>query len=95
MRCRVSLAFGEEDVMTRDELEQTVQQMIAQEADIPIEAIEPHLSLVDLGVDSLDVLKLAVAFEQRFDITITTAELTRIRTLADIVDELQHKVPVS
>jgi acyl carrier protein len=81
--------------MPREELAQTVVQMIARETDLSVDGITERTHLAEMGVDSLDILKLAVAFERQFDITITTADLNRIRTLGDIVDELERKVAIA
>ncbi len=77
--------------MQRDELSQTVMRLIAREVDMPVESIGLNSTLEDLGVDSLDVLKLAIAFEQTFNISISTEDLVRIRSVADIIDQLEQK----
>lgn len=78
--------------MQREDLPQSVRELIARVTALPLEDIERAGSFNELGIDSLDVLRIAAAFEQFFNVTITTAELTRISTVDDIVTELERKL---
>ena len=78
--------------MKREELIMTVKSIISQEIEIPVDSIELDTPLADLDIDSLDVLKLAAAFEKSFNITISTAELMQIKTVGDIITGLERQV---
>ncbi len=78
--------------MQHEEIIATVKDVISQETEVPAEGIELSTRLVDLGIDSLDVLKFALAFESLFKITISTAEVLQIQTVGDIVARLERKV---
>ena len=78
--------------MKREELIVTVISMISQEVEVPVDNIELGMELADLDIDSLDVLKLAAAFEKSFNITISTAELMQIKTVGDIITGLERQV---
>lgn len=45
----------------------------------------------DLGVDSLDVVELNMAFEDAFDIKIEDEELANLKTVGDIVACVESK----
>ena len=45
-------------------------QIIARELKIPLERLTPHTALQDLGVESLDLIEIIFALEEKFDISI-------------------------
>jgi acyl carrier protein len=45
----------------------------------------------DLGADSLDVVELVMALEEKFDIEIPDDEAEKIKTLKDVVDYIDSK----
>ena len=47
-----------------------VRQVIAKELKIPIERLTPGTTLQDLGVQSLDLIEIIFALEEKFDISI-------------------------
>ncbi len=47
-----------------------VRQVIAKELKIPIERLTPDTTLQDLGVQSLDLIEIIFALEEKFDISI-------------------------
>jgi acyl carrier protein len=83
--------YSESD-MTREELALTVRDLIAREISVPVDCIEEDSTLLNLAIDSLDVLRLAVTFEKAFKITITTAELIQIETVGDIVAGIERRL---
>ena len=55
--------------------------------------MRPEARLVeDLGLDSLKLLMLAAAVENRFRVALTPADDARIRTVADLVAALEEKL---
>jgi acyl carrier protein len=78
--------------MTTQALAETVKEMLAREAEVPVAELVPGARLESLGIDSLDVLKLAALFERRFDVRISSEELTGIETVEDVVSALGRKI---
>jgi len=55
--------------------------------------IEPTLSsdlVADLGFDSLQVLELVGELEEHFNIAVPLNDLSRIRTVSQVVSEVRH-----
>lgn len=64
----------------------TVYAVVARCFGVPRKQLTANTSLVeDLGVDSIDLLSLAVELEEEFDVVITDQALCRIRTIGDTV----------
>ena len=45
----------------------------------------------DLGADSLDVVELVMALEEKFDIEIPDDEAEKIQTVQDVVNYIENK----
>lgn len=45
----------------------------------------------DLGVDSLDLFELVMAFEEEYKIEIPTEDLENIKTVGDIIEYMKNK----
>jgi acyl carrier protein len=63
---------------------------IVQEATgIPASRVVPDASFTaDLDVDSLSMVEIATMAEDRFNVSIPDAELSKLNTVADVVDFL-------
>ena len=57
---------------------------------LPIEPTENHELLGDLGFDSLQVLELVGELEERFNVTVPLGNLAHIRTVGQVVAEVQR-----
>ena len=58
----------------------------------PDEVKEDSKFVEDLGADSLDVVELVMALEEKFDIEIPDDEAEKIQTVKDVVDYIEsHK----
>ena len=53
-----------------DPITEDVMQIISRELKIPIERVTPNTALQDLGVESLDLIEIIFALEEKFDINI-------------------------
>jgi acyl carrier protein len=51
----------------------------------PAEAINPHVTLEALDIDSLDLVELAQIIEERFGVQLKTNDLKDMFTLGDLV----------
>jgi len=60
---------------------------------LPAEQLVPEARLVeDLGLDSLDAVELAISVERKFDIEVPEEELTKLKTVADMVALVQSRM---
>jgi acyl carrier protein len=72
--------------MTNDDIRRLTDEVFAESFEIPAEQLKPEAHIFnDLGLDSLDIVDLVVALQQKFDVKIRNDERVRgIRTLQDI-----------
>jgi acyl carrier protein len=72
-------------VATQD-VADALREIMAARLGLPAEQIVPEARLVeDLGLDSLDAVELAIAVERRFNIEVPEEELTKLKTVADML----------
>jgi acyl carrier protein len=65
-----------------------LKQIMERKFQVPIEDIEPEATLSDLGLDSLDLVELAVTIEKEIGVRVTDddlAEAGRLRSVVDLV----------
>ena len=74
-------------------LEAKVRKIIADRLQVEADSVTPTASFVeDLGADSLDLVELAMAFEEEFDLEIPDQDAEGMKTVGNAVDYLQKKV---
>lgn len=56
------------------------------------ESIVDDVALTDQGVDSLDLINIYLAIEERYGIKIPDNDLDQVRSVADIVAYIQTKL---
>jgi len=56
-----------------------------------VEIIEKTSFKEDLGVDSLDLFELVMAFEEEYGVEIPTEDLESIQTVGDIITYMKSK----
>ncbi len=67
-----------------------VKEVIISELGASADAIKPEAKIIeDLGADSLDVVELVMALEEKFDISIPDEESAKIATVGDIVSYIE------
>ena len=70
-----------------------LREIMAARLGLPPEQLVPEARLVeDLGLDSLDAVELAISVERRFDIEVPEEELTKLKTVADMVALVESRV---
>jgi acyl carrier protein len=76
----------EEKIMTREEIEKTINHVFEESFEIETERLVPEANIfLDLGLDSLDTVDLVVAIQKKFGVQVRDDERVRsIRTLADV-----------
>jgi len=55
------------------------------------EAIEPTDTMTDLGFDSLDTVELILTLEETLNINILDDEISKCKTVQDIIDLVESK----
>ena len=73
-------------------VEQRVKQIIVEQLGVDENQVDNSASFVDdLGADSLDIVELAMAFEEAFDIDIPDEDAEKIATVKDAIDYIENK----
>jgi acyl carrier protein len=73
-------------------LEDKVKEVIVDRLGVNPEQVTPQASLVeDLGADSLDLVELVMAFEDKFGMKIPDQDAEKLRTVGAIIDYLKSK----
>jgi acyl carrier protein len=80
--------------MKRDEIECFVKQLVAEHLNRDEVITDNMLLDEDLGADSLDVVEIVMAMEDKFGIDIPDAELENIKSVGDIINHLSSKLNV-
>ena len=75
-----------------DDVEREIAEIVAEVAEIEPEAIDPHATLAEAGIDSLMSVEIAVDVERRYGIHFEELELKRIGTFADLVAQTRGKL---
>jgi acyl carrier protein len=70
-----------------------VKEVIVEQLNVSPEEVKPEANFVnDLGADSLDVVEMIMALEEKFGIEIPDSEAEKIQTVQDVVNYIeQHK----
>jgi acyl carrier protein len=74
-----------------NQVNQKVRAIIAEQLGVSAEGFKDDASFIDdLGADSLAVVELVLAFEEKFSIDIPDTETQKIRTVADAVSYIEQ-----
>ena len=67
-----------------------VKEVIVEQLNVSPEEVKPDAKFVeDLGADSLDVVEMIMALEEKFEIEIPDSEAEKIQTVQDVVDYIE------
>jgi acyl carrier protein len=78
---------------TKDEVLSGLAEIVNEIAGIPAEDVELDKSFTDdLDVDSLSMVEVVVAAEERFDVKIPDDEVKNLKTVGDAVDYILANV---
>ena len=73
-------------------IEERVKECIVNQLGVNEEEVTKDASFTDdLGADSLDVVELVMAFEEKFSIEIPDEDVERLRTVGDAIKYLDEK----
>lgn len=76
-----------------DNVQEVVENMLVDKLFIPAPSLESNLH-DDLGMDSLDLVELTVALEEKFKVSVPNEKLMTIKTVGDVVKTIQELVVV-
>ena len=67
-----------------------VKEVIVEQLNVAPEEVKPDAKFVeDLGADSLDVVEMIMALEEKFEIEIPDSDAEKIQTVQDAVDYIE------
>jgi acyl carrier protein len=76
-----------------EDVAKELREIMAARLGLPPEQLVPEARLVDdLGLDSLDAVELAISVERKFDIEVPEEELTKLKTVADMVALVESRI---
>lgn len=69
-----------------------VSEIIAEQVGIDVAEVKPESRFTDdLGVDSLDLFQIIMAFEEEFGVEISTEDTEKIATVQDAIEYIESK----
>ncbi|QTO97692.1 acyl carrier protein [Helicobacter pylori] len=72
---------------------ETIQAVIAEQLGIDVSQVTPEAKFVkDLGVDSLDIVELIMALEERFGIEISDEQAEKIVNVGDVMRYIEKQL---
>jgi acyl carrier protein len=67
-----------------------VKEVIVEQLNVASDEVKPEAKFVeDLGADSLDVVEMIMALEEKFEIEIPDSEAEKIQTVQDVIDYIE------
>ncbi|MGB0402839.1 MAG: acyl carrier protein [Salibacteraceae bacterium] len=79
--------------MTREEIEERVNEFLVEEFEVEEDQISPEANLKEtLDLDSLDYVDLVVVIEQYFGFKVKGEDFVNIATLLDFYNYIENKV---
>ncbi len=76
--------------MNPDAIFEKVKEVIIDQLAVEDESIKLETSFIDdLGADSLDIVELIMALEEKFDLQIPDSEAEKITTVGDVVEYIK------
>jgi len=67
-----------------------VKEVIVEQLNVAPEEVKPEAKFVeDLGADSLDVVEMIMALEEKFEIEIPDSEAEKIQTVQDVINYIE------
>jgi len=75
------------------DLKDSINEIIVRKLDLKEKKISEDASLFeDLGVDSIDIIELIIAFEVKFSIEIPDEDIVNLKNIGDLYKYIQGKV---
>lgn len=76
------------------DIEKLVKEIICEQLDVKFEQVEEAKTFTDdLNADSLAIVELVLALEERFDVKIPDDEVDKIKTVGDAITYIKKHTP--
>jgi acyl carrier protein len=75
-----------------EKLKSDIAAIISDVAEIPVGQVTEHASLGELGVDSLDALRIIAAIEKKYHVEVPEEMIGEVRSLSDIANMVAASV---
>ncbi|MES1200390.1 MAG: acyl carrier protein [Pseudomonadota bacterium] len=72
--------------------EEELLNLIAEEALIDRAKLQTDMTLEAIGIDSVDVVSVLFALEEKYDVRVETEELSKDQTLGDVIALVEAKI---
>ncbi len=70
-----------------------VKKIVSSQFSVAIEELSPETSFADtLDADSLDLVELVMAIEDEFDLEVEDDEMESIKTIGDVVENIESEL---
>lgn len=80
--------------MDRDEILNGIKGILVEQLAVKDSEVTPEATFVDdLGADSLDIVELIMALEEKFGLEISDDDAGKIATVGDAVSYIEAKLP--
>lgn len=77
--------------MDRDQIFQGIKDIVVEQLAVKENEVTPEATFVDdLGADSLDIVELVMALEEKFSLEISDEDAEKITTVGDAVDYIEE-----
>lgn len=74
-----------------DDLLATFTELLVSDFSVPAEEISPSATFEALGLDSLDIVELTLALEDRTGVKLGDEDLEQVRTVQDAIDKVEER----
>src|SRR5881392_330273 len=82
----------EQIFMAEKSIEEKVKDIIVEQLGVNPEQVTPQASFIeDLGVDSLDIVELVMAFEEEFSVEVPDEDAEKLQTVGDVIKYIQER----
>lgn len=68
-----------------ESLKAEIMAIVSEVAEVPADRLGEHTSLAELGVDSLDALRIVAAIEKKYKVEVAEEQIGAVVTISDIV----------
>ncbi len=79
--------------MNLPEIQSSIASLIAGQTEIPEEALTPDAQLAEMGLDSLEALRLLVLLEKEFNVRLDDGDLPQFRCIRSLSELIASRTP--
>ena len=74
-----------------EDLFTTFSELLVADFGVPVEEVKPEATFEALGLDSLDIVELTLALEDRTGVKLGDEDLEQVRTVQDAIDKVEER----